>query len=207
MNKIRIHRDALGTGKGMARLPCLLSCLVAWPLAAQTIQVKSSQKIADNTGGFGVTLTDSEFFGSGMATVGDLDNDGVEDLAVGAPFDDTGGTNRGAVYVLFMNSNGTVKSSQKIADNTGGFGVSLTDSDRFGNSVAAVGDLDNDGVEDLAAGADLDDTGGTNRGAVYVLFMNSNGTVTRVVPTVARFTLSSSRKPCPSPPSVQRRAR
>ena len=161
----------------MARFLSLLCCLVAWPLAAQTIQVKSSQKIADNTGGFGVTLTDSEFFGSGMAAVGDLDNDGVEDLAVGAPFDDTGGTNRGAVYVLFMNSNGTVKSSQKIADNTGGFGVSLTDSDRFGNSVAAVGDLDNDGVEDLAVGADLDDTGGTNRGAVYVLFMNSNGTV------------------------------
>ena len=59
-------------------------CLLTSPLYAQTIQVKSSQKIADNTGGFGVTLTDSDQFGIGTAGIGDLDGDGVEDLAVGA---------------------------------------------------------------------------------------------------------------------------
>ena len=139
--------------------------------------VKSHQKIADNTGGFGVTLTNSDFFGVSVAALGDLDDDGVKDLAVGAFFDDTGGTGRGAVYVLFMNTNGTVKSHQKIADNTGGFGVTLTDSDAFGAAVVGLGDLDNDGVEDLAIGAKSDDTGGTDRGAVYVLFMNTNGTV------------------------------
>ena len=139
--------------------------------------VSSNQKIADNTGGFNVTLADSDQFGISVAAVGDLDNDGVEDLAVGANLDDTGGTDRGAVYVLFMNTDGTVKSNQKIADNTGGFNVTLTDSDQFGVSVAGVGDLDNDGVEDLAVGANLDDTGGTDRGAVYVLLMNTNGTV------------------------------
>ena len=177
MNKIRIHRDALATGKGMARLLCLLSCLVAWPLAAQTIQVKSSQKIADNTGGFGVTLTNSDQFGNSLADIGDLDNDGVEDLAVGAFADNTGGADRGAVYVLLMNSNGTVKSSQKIADNTGGFSVTLTNMDEFGFSIAGSGDLNGDGVEDLVVGADLDDTGGTDRGAVYVLLLNTDGTV------------------------------
>ena len=146
-------------------------------LMNSTGTVKSNQKIADNTGGFNVTLTDLDNFGISVAGVGDLDNDGVEDLAVGAYYDDTGGSNRGAVYVLLMNSNGTVKSNQKIADNTGGFNVTLTDLDNFGVSVAAVGDLDNDGVEDLAVGAFLDDTGGLDRGAVYVLLMNSNGTV------------------------------
>ena len=155
----------------------LLALCCISPLAAQTFQVKSNQKIADNTGGFNVTLTNSDFFGNSIAGVGDLDNDGVEDLVVGAPFDDTGGTNRGAVYVLFMDTNGTVKSSKKIAANTSGFNISLTDSDRFGISVAAVGDLDDDGVEDIAVGADLDDTGGTNRGTIYVLLMNSDGTV------------------------------
>ena len=139
--------------------------------------VKSNQKIADNTGGFNVTLTDGDHFGRSVASLGDLDNDGVEDIAVGADGDDTGGGDRGSVYVLFMNSNGTVKSNQKIADNTGGFSVTLTDSSGFGNSVAAVGDLDNDGVEDIAVGARKDDTGGTDRGAVYVLLMNTNGTV------------------------------
>ena len=37
--------------------------------------------------------------------------------------------------------------------------------------VAALGDLDGDGVIDLAVGAERDDTGGTNRGAVQVLFL------------------------------------
>ena len=154
----------------------LLLCAVS-PLSAQTFQVKSVQKIADNTGGFGVTLTDSDEFGLDAANIGDLDSDGVQDLAVGVQRDDTGGTDRGAVYVLFMNTNGTVKSSQKIADNTGGFGVTLTDGDFFGTSIAMIGDLDDDGVQDLAVGADFDDTNGTNRGALYVLFMNTDGTV------------------------------
>ncbi len=124
-----------------------------------------------------ITLADNDQFGFSTAAIGDLDGDGVEDLAVGARNDDTNGTDRGAVYVLLMNSDGTIKSNQKIADNTGGFSVTLTDSDGFGNSVAPVGDLDNDGVEDLAVGARFDDTGGTDRGAMYVLLMNSNGTV------------------------------
>ncbi len=135
--------------------------------------VDHPQKISDTTG----ELSDSDQLGFEIASVGDLDNDGVEDLAVGANQDDTNGANRGAVYVLFMNSDGTVSSNQKIADNTGGFNVTLTDGDRFGWSVAGLGDLDNDGVEDLAVGAYHDDTGGTDRGAVYVLFMNTDGTV------------------------------
>jgi hypothetical protein len=137
--------------------------------------VKSSQKIASGTGG-GPMLSNSDYFGSSVASMGDLDGDGVTDLAVGAIYDDTGGTNRGAVYVLFMNSNGTVKNSQKIASGVGG-GPTLVNGDQFGASVAAVGDLDGDGVTDLTVGANYDDTGGTNRGAVYELLMNANGTV------------------------------
>ncbi len=170
--------------KAILKRICLISVAVFFLLVtltstssiAQNGSVKSFQKIADNTGGFNVTLTDSDTF-SKVAAVGDLDNDGVEDLVVGANNDDTGGPGRGAVYVLFMNTDGTVKSWQKIADNTGGFNVTLTNSDFFGTSVAGVGDLDNDGVEDLVVGANTDDTGGSARGAVYVLFLNTDGTV------------------------------
>jgi hypothetical protein len=137
--------------------------------------VKSSMKIANGTGG-GPTLADGDNFGHSVASPGDLDGDGVTDLAVGASTDGTGGPVRGAVYVLLMNSNGTVKSSTKIASGTNG-GPTLANSVRFGSSVASLGDLDGDGVTDLAVGAHLDDTGGFNRGAVHVLSMNSNGTV------------------------------
>ena len=40
--------------------------------------------------------------------------------AVGADLDDTGGTDRGAVYVLFLNPDGTVADTTKIADGLGG---------------------------------------------------------------------------------------
>jgi hypothetical protein len=137
--------------------------------------VKSSQKIGFNIGG-GPTLADGDYFGHAVASLGDLNGDGIVDLAVGASKDDTGGYINGAVYILFMNTNGTVKSSQKIAKGMGG-GPALATGDRFGSSLAALGDLDGDGVIDLAVGAVSDDTGGNYRGAVHVLFMNASGTV------------------------------
>ena len=143
--------------------------------------VASEQKISDTAGNFGGALDNGDIFGGSVASIGDLDGDGVPDLAVGAQLDDDGGTNsaRGAVWILFMNSDGTVASHEKISDTAGNFGGALDNGDIFGGSVASIGDLDGDGVPDLAVGAQLDDDGGTNsaRGAVWILFMNSDGTV------------------------------
>ena len=137
----------------------------------------SNTLIASGTNG-GPTLTDSDFFGIDVTNMGDINNDGVDDLAVGAYLDDTGGDGRGAVYILFMNTDGTVKTSPapvKIADSTNG-GPSLTNVDRFGRSVANIGDVNNDGTNDLAVGVTQDNTGGTDRGVVYILFLNTSGT-------------------------------
>ena len=60
-------------------------------------QVLSHQKISDTQGGFAGTLDDVDTFGNGAAPLGDLDGDGVTDLAIGARFDDDGGLNRGAL--------------------------------------------------------------------------------------------------------------
>jgi fibronectin type 3 domain-containing protein len=139
--------------------------------------VKSYQKISDTAGNFAAILDDDDEFSRSLAALGDLDGDGVTDLAVGTFHDDDGGTDRGAVYVLFMNTNGTVKSYQKISDTEGNFGAALDDSDRFGVSVAAPGDVDRDGIADMIVGANEENVSGASRGAVYVLFMNSDGTV------------------------------
>ncbi|MEE8156072.1 MAG: integrin alpha [Phycisphaerales bacterium] len=139
--------------------------------------VKAHQKISDTQGDFTGILDDGDFFGISVASLGDLDGDGVGDLAVGAYLDDDGGTRKGAVWVLFLNTNGTVKSHQKISDTQGGFTGMLDGHDWFGRSVASLGDLDGDGVSDLAVGAVRDDDGGSARGAVWVLFLTTNGTV------------------------------
>ena len=140
-------------------------------------EVGAFQKISDTAGGFGGVLDNFDLFGSSATNIGDLDGDGIQDQAVGAQWDSDGGFRRGAVYVLFMNSDGTVDSEQKISDTAGSFGGALNNDDRFGNAVAGIGDLNGDGVQDLAVGAVRDDDGGVNAGAVWILFMNTDGTV------------------------------
>ena len=142
-----------------------------------TGSVVAEQKISNTMGGFTGALANGDQFGSDLASLGDLDGDEISDLAVGAFRDNTGGTNRGAVWILFMNNDGTVKTQQKIADGIGGFSGALADDDEFGNALARLGDVDGDGVVDLAVGARTDDDAGTNRGAAWVLFLNPDGTV------------------------------
>jgi hypothetical protein len=73
-----------------------------------------------------------------------------------------------------MNANGTVKTRQKLAGNNFSHNAN---GDYFGSSLASLGDLDGDGITDLAFGAERNEYGGgSNRGALYVVFLNANGT-------------------------------
>lgn len=139
--------------------------------------VDSYNKLSDSSEGFAFSLDRGDQFGQSLATLGDLDQDGVSDIAVGAYYDDDGGTDRGAVYILFLNEDNTLKSSQKISDTRGNFTAILNDSDRFAKALSTIGDVNGDGIQDLAISADRDDDGGTDRGAVYILLLNRDGTV------------------------------
>ncbi len=77
-------------------------CALAAPVTAQPGWVLSHQKISDTEGGFTGILDDRDIFGRSLASLGDLDGDGVTDLAVGAIHDDDGGDRHGAVWVLFL---------------------------------------------------------------------------------------------------------
>jgi len=139
--------------------------------------VKAYSKISGMHGGFPGILYYEDFFGKGVTRLDDMDYDGVPELAVGAFLDDDGGADRGALYILFLNSNGTVKSYQKISSTEGNFTGQLNDDDWFGFSEKSIGDVDSDGVKDLIVGSRNDDDGGTDRGAAWILYMNMNGTV------------------------------
>ena len=131
--------------------------------------VNSKVEIAKNKGGFSGDIGLQSLFGISIANLGDLDKDNVPDIAVGER--DYNGIGR--VWILFLKSDGTVKSSVDISSNKNGFNSILKSGDYFGSSVIGLGDLDKDGVNDLAVGAMFSASGG----AVYILFLKQDGTV------------------------------
>ncbi len=142
-------------------------------------------KISGTEGGFTGQLDMCDYFGRAVANLGDLDGDGMEDIAVGAYTDDDGGavgdldSNEGAVWILFMNPDLTVKSHQKISAIEGNFTGELDPVDNLGTEVAPLGDIDGDGLIEVAVGAGGDDDGGPERGAVWILTLNPDGTVAK----------------------------
>lgn len=149
------------------------------------IKVAGDQFWHQNRSGVEDTAESDDNFGSDVAA-GDFNGDGYADLAVGVPLEDSPAVgNAGAVNVLYGSSAGLRASS--AADGTGRtdqfwhqnntLGVIETN-DYFGWTLA-VADFNNDGRDDLAAGAPDEDTpaGVADAGAVVVLygFWLSNG--------------------------------
>jgi hypothetical protein len=133
-------------------------------------------KIEEGSGGFFATLDAGDRFSRDHDQAGDINGDGIIDLVIGARSDDDGETDAGAVYILFMNNNGTVQSNQKISMLEGGFTDTLTANNFFGYGVAGIGDYDNDNIPDIAVSAPA----ASNR-ALYIIHLNSNGTVKNYV--------------------------
>ncbi|WGD33728.1 T9SS type B sorting domain-containing protein [Olleya sp. YS] len=146
-------------------------------LFSQNVTVSSYQKINDLNGGFSGILNDQDNFGVSIDNIEDLDGNGVNDLIVGSFSDDDGGTNRGAVWILFLDSSNNVINETKISNTSGGFGGALDNNDRFGGAVSYLGDLNGDGKIEVAVGADYDGDGGVWKGAVWILSLNLDGTV------------------------------
>ena len=135
--------------------------------------VREQKEIGEGKGGFGGSLSTGGF-GTDIAFLGDVDGDGIGDVAVGHP--QFSGLS-GAVWILFLDATGEVASEQRISSSSGGLGVSLDVADFFGTAVEAVVDLNGDGVPDVAVGAWGDDDDGNDKGAVYLLQLQANGTV------------------------------
>jgi len=132
--------------------------------------IKAHQKISNTSGNLGVNLPANSDFGSYIAPLGDIDADGVPDILVTAERYN----NKGAAFILKLYPNGTVKSILTIAPGTAGFNGQVDNVDYFGSSAVKIGDINNDGHFDLAIGAMLDDDGGAERGAIWILFLNSD---------------------------------
>jgi hypothetical protein len=131
----------------------------------------------DGSSGFvlnGVTAYD--YSGRSASAAGDVNDDGFDDLLIGALVTDYNGNNSGGSYVVFgdsrVGSSGTLELS--ALDGSSGFvlnGVTVFGRSGYsGSSVSAAGDVNGDGVDDLLIGAYGVDPNGKDSGASYVVF-------------------------------------
>ncbi|WP_395646394.1 FG-GAP-like repeat-containing protein [Terricaulis sp.] len=117
--------------------------------------------------------------GWSVASAGDVNGDGFDDLIVGAHNGDPGGdSNAGEAYVVFGAADGWSASLDlSTLDGSNGFRLDGIDaSDQAGYSVASAGDVNGDGFDDLIVGALTGDPGGdSNAGEIYVVFGAADG--------------------------------
>ena len=90
-------------------------------------------------------------FGYAVADLGDVNGDGYDDFAIGAPGANNGA---GAVYVVYGNPSLASVSLSALESGSGGFVVHGTVANgHLGHSVASAGDVDGDGRNDILIGA------------------------------------------------------
>ncbi len=106
----------------------------------------------------------SDFAGYPSRSAGDLNGDGLGDLAFGAY--GAGPEYEGAVYVFFGSGalpSGSFSSADLVIEG-------VVTSDNFGLSVAGTGDTDGDGLDDLLIGARSHDHDASDQGSAFLFF-------------------------------------
>lgn len=116
------------------------------------------------TGGQGI-----ESFASSIVVIGDADLDGRDDVVVGIPGRARHGANTGSVRVYSGATGSTIVTIDGRAAE-----------ERFGVSVAAVGDVDGDGRGDFAVGAPGADIAASNAGQVRIFGAGGAGGARRL---------------------------
>jgi VCBS repeat-containing protein len=114
--------------------------------------------------------------GTTIMAISDLNGDGKMDVVVGAPGNDQGGANAGAVYVVWGKSSTGIVNLSTVAAGTGGFKIIGADGgDSAGSAIGVTTDMNGDGKAEILIGTKDNTLGGNNSGAVFVVFGKATG--------------------------------
>ncbi|GFE68344.1 S-layer family protein [Chroococcus sp. FPU101] len=133
----------------------------------------------NGTNGFTINgINAYDLSGTSVSSAGDVNNDGFDDLIIGASGADRNGRESGQSYVVFGKSSGFGASlNLSTLNGTNGFAINGIDTnDHSGVSVSSAGDVNNDGFDDLIIGASNADFNSISLvGQSYVVFGKSSG--------------------------------
>lgn len=139
----------------------------------------TQETIEQGLNGYAGVAENGDRLGASLA-VGDFDNDGYEDLAIGADGEDVGTVDdAGAVLIAYGSSSGiTGARDQLITRNSDGLTVPPTLVELYGSALAS-GDFNEDGYDDIAIGAPRArcPNGTDSSGAVVMLLGSAGGIV------------------------------
>ncbi len=138
----------------------------------------------NGTNGFVLNGVANETSGASVSTAGDVNNDGIADIIIGAQdpnsidttYSITSGIGR--AYVVFGKANGwTSPISLSTINGTNGF---VLNGEQSGSTVSAAGDVNNDGIDDIIIGATGDNRFLNGTGKTYVVFGKASGWISPI---------------------------
>ena len=107
-------------------------------------------------------------FGNSVSSAGDINNDGFDDVIIGAPGFDNPTINEGLVFAYYGSEDGLSSTPDWVAEQN-------QISSNFGYSVSEAGDINGDNYDDILIGAPYYDNGQLDEGAVFVYYGSADG--------------------------------
>jgi Ca2+-binding RTX toxin-like protein len=138
----------------------------AWVIFGAAGGLPTDWRFSDLNGSNGFRINGEDFqgrMGTSAAAAGDVNNDGFDDIIVGAP----GNNAAGSAYVIYGHAGAFATVNTASMNSTVGVQLHGAASSMAGGSVAGVGDVNGDGVDDFLVGAANLNSGS---GGAYLVF-------------------------------------
>lgn len=127
-------------------------------------------------------------FGKAVSAAGDVNSDGYADVLVGAPIYNAGSYAEGKVYLYYGSASGVNSAPAWTARG-------MQADSEFGSSVAAAGDVNGDGYDDVLVAARRYDNGEMDEGAIFVWHGSATGLTPNGTPANANWMAESNVPP------------